>query len=474
MNGDTDSPVSTVADRPLGWLLAIILPYLIYFYLISNDLGQTQALFVAVASASLVLWMFSLLPDLLPALLAVLLCVLLGLAPPSVVLSGFSSNSFMLTFSVLGLGVVVTSSGLTSRYSLLLIKRLPTHTFWYQFALFFTGFLFTPIVPSIAGRAAITGPILGNMAQGIDPETRRKAAGLLYSSGLDSTSYLSAAFLTSAPANLIIFGMLPPQQQQAFQFIHWAYAASVTIAVTVLLYFILSAGYFRAYRRASIDMHAIDAELQRIGTISTREWFALFGIVVLAFGIITSSLHKIPIAYIAFMVFFVLMYLNVLTRDDFVTRIDWSFLFLLASLIGILSTMNHMGLDKLMSDKLSWLGDYMIHDFESFVLILSLTIIVVRFSLPINSTVLIFSAGLIPIAHASGVNSWLIGFIILITSETSLFAYQSPHILLFRNTIKADITCRGRDFFIFHLLLVCAKILAIYVSIPFWERIGIL
>ena len=142
MSGNTDSPVSTVADRPLGWLLAIILPYLIYFYLISNDLGETQAMFVAVVSSSLVMWMFSLLPDLLPALLAVLLCVLLGLAPPSVALSGFSSTGFMLTFSVLGLGVVVTSSGLTSRYSLLLIKRLPPNTFWYQFALFFTGFLF--------------------------------------------------------------------------------------------------------------------------------------------------------------------------------------------------------------------------------------------------------------------------------------------------------------------------------------------
>jgi len=302
----------------------------------------------------------------------------------------------------------------------------------------------------------------------------RKSSGMLYTSGLDSTSFMSAAFLTSAPANLIIFGMLPLQEQQAFQFIHWAYAASLTSVLMLAMYFLLSAVYFRAYGRISIDIHTIDQELQRIGTTSSREWFALFGIAMLALGIVTASIHKTPIPYIAFTVFFILLYLNVLTREDFVNKIDWSFLFLLASLIGIVSIMSHLGLDKLLSLKLAGLGEYMIHDFDSFVLMLSLTVIVVRLSLPINSTVLIFTAGLFPIAYASGINPWLIGFIILIMAETSLFGYQSPHILLFRSLVKADLECGGREFFVFHALLVIAKLIAIYVAIPFWSRIGIL
>jgi len=469
-----DSGVLTVADRPFGWLLVIVLPCVVFFLLSHNGLGGTQATFVAVVSSALTMWMFSLLPELIPALLALLLCMLLGLAPPEVVLSGFSSNGFLLTFSVLGLGVVVTTSGLTLRYSLKLIKHLPPNTFWYQLALFFTGFLFTPIVPSIAGRAAINGPILDSLANGIDAETRQKASGLLYSSGLDSTSFLAATFLTSTPANLIVFGMLPQQSQQAYEFIHWFFAASVTTTVIVLLYFVLSAGYFRAYRRAEIDEHAIDAELKRIGKMSVREWFALLGIAVLAIGIFTSSIHKIPLPYIAFTVFFVLLYLNVLTREDFVKKIDWSFLFLLAGLIGILRTMNHLQLDKVLAAKLDWLGDYMIHDFESFVLFLTLAIVLVRLSLPINSTVLIFCAGLIPIANANGVDPWLVGFIVLLISETSLLPYQSPHIQLFRSLVKGGIAPSSRDFFVFHSLLLAAKILAIFASIPFWSRIGVL
>lgn len=469
-----NTPIGSTADRPFGWLLAIAVPFATYFYLKRNGLDSTGAMFVAVVSGSLIMWMFSLVADFVSALLALLLCLLLGLAPLDVVLSGFSSNGFLLTFSILGLGVVITSSGSTYRYTLLLIKRLPAHTFWYQLALFFTGLLFTPFVPSIAGRAAITAPILSDMAEGIGPKTLRRSSRMLYFSGLDGVSFMSAAFLTSAPANLIIFGMLPFQEQQAFQFIHWAYAASLTCGLMLLMYFLLSAAYFRAYGPVSIDMQTIERDLTRLGPMSWREWFAFFGIVVLALGIITASIHKIPVPYIAFTVFFILLYLGLLTPEDFSQKINWPFLFLLASLIGILSTMSYLELDKLLSLKLSWLGDYMISDFNTFVLALSAAVLIVRLSLPINSTVLIFAAALLPIANTSGVNPWLIGFVILIMAETSLFSYQSPHILLFRNMVKTDLNYSELDWFVFHALLLAAKLIAIYASIPFWSRIGIL
>lgn len=474
MSTDRELATSIVSERPLGWLLALVIPFVSYLVLRDNGIEHVDALFVGVVSASLVLWMFSLVPDLLPALLAMLLCMLLGLAPPEVVLSGFSSDAFLLTVSVLGLGVVVTSSGLTYRYALWLVKRLPPNTFWYQIALFVSGLLFTPIVPSIAGRAAMTGPILGSMIRSVDADTARRSSGMLYFAGLDSTSFLTAAFLTSTPANLIIFGMLPAQEQQAFQFIHWAFAASAATAILIALYFVISGLYFRTYTRTQIDMHRIDAEIARIGSVSAREWLALLSISALALGIMTSSIHKAPIAFVIFTIFFVLLYLNVLTREDFVKKIDWSFLFLLAGLIGILKTMSYLGLDKVLTESLSWLGDYMISDFETFILLLSLVILLARLSLPINSVVLLFSAALIPVAHGNGVSPWLIGFVILMMSETSLFPYQSPHIALFRDAAQADAGYRDRDFFVFHFMLIAAKLIAIYASIPFWQRIGVL
>lgn len=466
---------SVIAERPLGWFLAVVVPLALFFWMQQQEnLTQNVILFLAIVSVPLIMWMFSLLPDFVPALFVVLLCLLFGLAPAEVVLSGFSSNGFLLTFSVLGLGVVITSSGLTYRYTLLLLKWLPEHTAWYQFALFFTGVLFTPVVPSIAGRAAISAPILLNMTQGLDPKTKKQSAGMLYSGGLDGVSFVSAIFLTSAPANLIIFGMLPQQEQQAFQFMYWLYAASLTGAIMLVLYLIVSAIYFRAYRSVEVSKADITKELKQMGAMSWREWWALAGIFVLAIGIVTASTHKIKIPFVAFSVFFVLLFLGVLSRDEFIKKIDWAFLFLLGCLIGVLATMNYLEIDKLLLLNLSVLGDYMRHDFHTFVIILSIAILGVRFFIPINSTILIFSTALLPISSASGVSPWLIGFIILLMAETSFFNYQSPHILYFRRVGKGDLEFNEWSITFFKALLVIVKLVAIYASIPFWLSIGVL
>jgi len=468
-------PDSVIADRPFGWLLAVVIPLFLYFWMQQQEgMSQNSIIFIAIISVPLIMWMFSLLPDFVPALFAVLLCLLFGLAPPEIVLSGFSSNGFLLTFSVLGLGVVITSSGLTYRYTLLMLKWLPEHTAWYQFALFFTGVLFTPVVPSIAGRAAITAPILLNMTQGLDQKTKKQSAGMLYSGGLDGISFVSAVFLTSAPANLIIFGMLPQQEQQAFQFMYWLYAASLTGFIMLVLYLIMSAIYFRAYRPVKVGKQDVKKELQQMGAMSWREWWALAGIIVLAIGIMTASTHKIKIPFVAFTVFFVLLFLGVLTRDEFVKKIDWAFLFLLGCLIGVLATMNYLEIDKHLLLKLSALGDYMRNDIHTFILILSVAILGVRFFIPINSTILIFATALLPIANASGVSPWLIGFIILLMSETSFFNYQSPHILYFRREGKGDLEFNEWSITFFKVLLVIVKLIAIYASIPFWLSIGVL
>ncbi len=472
---DSVQPDSVIAERPFGWLLAVVVPLFLYFGMQNQPgLNENAIMFTAIVSVPLIMWMFSLLPDFVPALFAVLLCLLFGLAPAEIVLSGFSSSGFLLTFSVLGLGVVIISSGLTYRYTLLMLTWLPQHTLWYQLALFFTGVLFTPVVPSIAGRAAITAPILRNMTKNLDANTKQRAAGMLYSSGLDGISFVSAIFLTSAPANLIIFGMLPQQEQQAFQFMYWLYAASLTGGIMLLLYLLISALYFHAYQAVQVSKQHIQQELQQMGSMSWREWWALAGIIVLAIGIVTASIHKIKIPFVAFTVFFVLLFLGVLTRDEFIKKIDWAFLFLLGCLIGVVATMNYLEIDKLLLLKLSVLGDYMRHDFHTFIFILSIAILGVRFFIPINSTILIFSTAFLPLANASGVSPWLVGFIILVMAETSIFNYQSPHILYFSRVGQGDLQFNEWSMTFFKVLLVIAKLIAIYASIPFWLSIGVL
>lgn len=463
----------TVA-RPFGWLLTLVAPAAIYLVMRAMHIDQHISLFTAIISISLVMWAFSLMPDFVPGLLGILLILLFGLAPNEIALSGLSSSGFLLAFSVMGLGAVITSSGLTRRYTLWLLRHLPANTFFHQFAVFLTGLLFTPIVPTITGRATIVGPVLNEIVRGWDEKTRKKSSTMVYAGGLDGINYLSPIFLTAAPANFMIFGLLPPQEQQAFQFIFWMIAASVTGMIMLILYFLFAAIFFRAYTKVKINKATIEHEWQQLGPMNWAEHVALLGILALAVGIMTASLHKIGIPQITFLVLCSLLFAGVLSREDFAQKIDWAFLLLLASMIGILATMEYLKIDEHLIEQLSWLGYLMRQDFSSFVLYLSAAILLVRLLIPLNPAILIFAAALLPLASGAGISAWLIGFVILVIAETAFFGYQSPYIFLFRNLTSKTVPYNERQVRWFHAVLIGAKLLAIYASIPFWRQLGVL
>lgn len=458
----------------LAWLLVILAPLLSYALLQAQGTSWQVTMFTAIVATALLMWFLSLLPDFVPALMAMLALLVFGLAPESVVLSGFSSAAFMLTLSILGLGVVVVESGLTRRYSLLLLQHLPANTLAHQVVVLLTGLLFTPTVPTIAGRAAIVGPIVEQIAGGWDVRARQRSSTMLYTTGLDSIHYLAPLFLTAAPANLMIFALLPPQDQQAFDFLFWAFAASLTGLVLLWSYLFCSALIFRrAYLRVDLGEAQLGEALSALGPMRAAEWSALIGVILLGGGIATIQWHHIEVHLLALAVLCLMLVLGMLSRSAFVAKVDWAFLVLLGSMIGIIATMNHLGIDRFIMGQLSWLSTYMRQDFSLFVLALSAIFLLARFFIPLNQAIVVFAAALIPIASNAGISPWVVGFVLLILAETAFFPHQSPYIFLF-DRLTTGVNRDTRQVRLFHALLIPFKLLAILIAIPFWQGIGVL
>ena len=123
---------------------------------------------------------------------------------------------------------------------------------------------------------------------------------------------------------------------------------------------------------------------------------------------------------------------------------------------------------------MGWLSFAMEHNFHSFIILLAITLFLVRLALPINATVVLFAALLLPIAENVGVTPWLVGFIILLFSESTIWPYQASYYALFRS-ITGDRKERQSDrtalFFTVVAILIVA---AVYISIPYWQNLGLL
>ena len=106
------------ARRPVeiaGWLTAIAGPPIVYGLARAADANVETAIFAAILTAAVVLWVFSLVDEFIPPVVVVVATLFIGLAPPSVALAGFSSPAFVTLLGVFALAATIGESGLSGR-----------------------------------------------------------------------------------------------------------------------------------------------------------------------------------------------------------------------------------------------------------------------------------------------------------------------------------------------------------------------
>lgn len=458
----------------LGWFIAIILPLVVMHYGSEWGFDWNERVFIAVASATIVMWVFGVAPEFVPAIFAILSLVILGVVPKDVVLSGFTSSSFFMAIGIFSLGAVLLTSGLTYRIVLHLLHILPKTQSALGLGLLSIGFVLTPVIPSTNGRASLIAPIFVDMFNTLRYKASGKAATALAISAFTGLSLFAPIFLTSKSANFVVYGMLPEQVREQFSWMYWFTASIVAAVVLLVLFSLLVKFMFRNEESPILSRENIESQLKILGPIDLHEWAALIGIAFLAVGILTGSLHKISPAWIALIILYIFLTIGVFSKNQFRINIDWSFLFLLAGMIGIVKTMTYIGIDQRLSSNLSWLIPYMKDNFPLFVLLLSVSIVLVRFIIPNNPTIMIFAAIFVPVAENSGVNPWVVVFIILMMSDTWFMRYQSTYYVVFDEIANPDKQYEEKSFMKFNVLTIFIRLAAIYASLPFWSWLNII
>lgn len=457
----------------IGWILCIVIPLLIMQVTGSTDLDVNARMFVAVFVTTILMWIFQLVPDFVPGIFAMLVTIVLGIVPSSVVLSGYASSSFFMAMSVFGLGAVLVASGLIYRTSLYLLKITPRSQAWYNGVLTFVGVLITPVLPSVNGRVQLIALLFQEMVETLGYKKQDKAATQLAVSAFMSVSIFSSIFLTSKSINFVIFGMLPTQVQDGFQWLNWFFYASVAGLVILFLTTATSAFFFRNREKFQFSGDLIDTQLKVLGRMSVLEWEAVVGVVLLIAGVMTSSLHKIDPAWIGLGLLFAFLTFGSLSKIAFRSAVDWPFLMLLGALIGLVKSITYLGLDDYINQHLAWVGGYMQENLYLFVLILAIMISTIRFVVPINVAVVIAATIFLPIAESNGINIWMIGFIILTLSEHFFLPYQCSYYQQFEELV-GDHSLYNKSLFLrYNILTWFIRLAAIYASIPFWRFLDI-
>lgn len=471
-------PLSDTSQFPwktlIGWLSAFSAPMVVYNLNWDPNLSENIRIFSAGFATTLVFWTFNLMADYVAGLFLMLIVLIVGIVPANIILSGFHSSSLFMAMSIFVLSAVITASGLAYRVSLILLKHTPASKFMVNFLLTSLGMLLTPIIPSANGRVGLVSPLLTDIIRSLKVTVGGREATRMAVSAFYGLSLFSSLFLTSKSINFVLFGMLPSQVRDSFQWLDWTIAASVAGLTSLILFLILSSWMFQSSEPLQINRIHINQQLNLLGPLSNLEWSALMGIFFLIIGIATLSIHTIKPAWIGVTLMFLFLAFNVLGKSEFRKKIDWPFLMLLATLIGITQSIAFLKIDILIGEQLGGLLRMMQTQFYLFILLLALLIFILRWALSINATIIIMASIFLPLADQAGINMWIMGFMILTFSESFISPYQCSYYLLFQSLTSQQKLFNHKHFLTFNVSGLAIRLAAVYASLPFWKMLEIL
>ena len=419
-----------------------------------------------------VAWLTEPVPDFVTALAMVTAWGLTGLVPLGQALAGFTSPSYVVALSALGLAAAMARSGLLYRAALRLLQTFPPSYPGQVLALLVGGLLITPLMPLSIGRVAAVAPLAQELVQSLGYAPRsRGSAGLVFA-GIFGYAAFSSIFFTGLAMNFYVFALMPSADRAHFSWFVWLVSAAPTGLILFLGTLVVLLAGFRPSEVPKITAGVLERQRRVLGPLAPAERVTIVAVAVLFIGLAAQPVVRIDTTWVAALALVVILTGGALARDTFRNSIEWGFLVLFGILLGTSGVLHSAGVDRWISDALVPL-ERSAGGPGGLIMLLAGAVVVFRLVLPWIPATLLLSLALVPAAPRLGFSPWVAGFVILVTANAWLHPRQSDYCRLVREATQGEMFTERQAFFA-GVALTTLTLLGLALSLLYWKALGIL
>jgi anion transporter len=456
-----------------GAVLGLVVGGWLWFGQPSIGLDPSATKLLGLISATLIFWVFRVLPDYGVALIFGMVIILTKLVSAQTVMGGFASTTWFMTLGVLGLGAAITGSGLFYRFSLHLVRMFPLSYYWQIIATGIMGVVVMALIPQQTARTVITSQMLVNLSESLGYKTPSKASTGLFVASFLGLGQLGFLFLTGSTTSLIAWGLLPNDVRAQFTWGFWFIAALPPTLVVIALILLCTILLYRPESKPKISYTMVQTQLNILGPLSYKEWISQAVLLFTLAGWLTAPYHGIDGAWISIIAFAVLVNTGIIDWNMLRKGIDWELLIYMGVTLCIPDLLKQSKIDQWLVDVMSPL----ILPFMDSPLWFFLVIAVLTYLLKLIFTsflaVVTLCVALLPLSIDVGMSPWIIAMVVLIASEVWFFPFQVDwHMLAYSTTdgkgFSYPLMCRINIFY------AIAYMIALVVAIPYWRYLGLI
>jgi branched-chain amino acid transport system substrate-binding protein len=464
----------SILNKPLLTIIvAGLLCSLSGFFLHSAGVHRSHLILIELTLAAAIIWSMDIISYYVVAVALPVLAVLFAATTPEKALSGFASPAWFLVLGVFAISAAISKTGLLYRLVLLVIRRFPPNYIGQTLALAFSGLILTPVIPSSIGRSTLSAPIALTLSETFRFKDKSPGSIGLAMVCLLGFGHMSFMFMNGTATCFLVYGLLPPEVSSKVTWGTWLSASFLMGIIFFVLSYLLIILFYRPKEKIKLSSAIIDAQLKTLGPMTKHEKISLFTVGVSLLGFLTQSWHGINGAWVAMLGFFILFGTSVLDEKSVRSDIDWNFLISFGALVGFGSVMSSSGLTNFIAQEARPYMEYFIGNKILFLFGISFAVHLLRFALPLPPAQLVSMLCILPLMGGFNINPFVIGLIVLISSNLWLFPYQDS---MYMNITSAT---EGRMFHpkqvtklaFFHIIIV---LIAIALTVPYWKYLGLI
>jgi anion transporter len=462
--------------KPLSLLGSLILGFLIWNMPPGDFLDVKGVHFLSTLTVGVALWILDVFDDYVVGLMLLMSWVVLGIASSRLALSGFSHSSWFFVVAALGLGAAVNKSGLLHRLAIRVLKRIPLTAHKAQcFALFASGLLITPLLPTGKARTVIALPVSQAVTRATGWADRSNGSAALSLAALIGFSHMSFMFLTGGEFCLIGWNLLPLEAKAQFGWLTWFLAALPTGILIFLFVFVAIHLLFpvETEDRAVQVKNDRLPKLENPGPLSRAEWIGVTVLAATLIGWLTKPLHGVDETWIALGGLLVFLTTGCLDKQSFRNNLDWGLIIFFGIITGMAAISQHLKIDRWLGGVVSPILAMVSKNNVMFLVTIIVIVLLTRFFLRKAATITLLTLILVPVGQGIGIHPGIILLTILAVSECFFLPYQDgPYQIAYSTTDGQAFSHRQAQ----KLLAVkfIATVLAITLSIPYWTMLGLI
>lgn len=442
-----------------------------------TDVGLTEQGIrcLAILILAVVWWVGSVLPTYATAIVMVVLFAVIGGVESSVALSAFTFDTWWLLLAAFGLGAGMKVSGLLRRIALAVVRTFP-NTFAAQAAgLMLAGTIVGPLVPSMAAKVSMLTPLAMGIGDELGYERFGKSMQGLFLAMFCGVRSVAPAVLSASVIGYCLLGLLPADVQARFDMLHWLLAALPWfVVVVVLTYASIVLLYRPKGEGATKDVKAPSQKSENLGPMSRHEKQMCAIILATVVLWVAEPLHHIPAHIVALAAFVLVIACGILGKDGLRKDIAWEPLVFVGIAMGLPNVFGEVGIQD-------WAVQVAGPAFEAlagnpylFVLGAAVITLVVRFLIVSEMAYLnIVMVFLVPLCASVGFNPWVVGFAMYAVITPWFVLYQSATYLAAFYSVDGQMAHHA-DLAKYCVVYTLICMLALVVSVPYWQWMGLL